>query len=132
MTRDHGAPYCHIHRADYQAMLHRLAHTAPGVRICLGAPAHAVQPDPSVAGGPSVTLACGRVLYADLVVATDGVKSTLQKAVTGLDNRPTPTGDAAYRAVVCTDLMLQDPELRPFCGDTRDDRLDGAGSSPAS
>jgi len=38
----------------------------------------------------------------------------LQKVVTGLDDRPTPTGDAVYRAVVCTDLMLEDPELRPF------------------
>ena len=38
MTRDHGAPYYHIHRADYQAMLHRLTRTAPGVRTCLGAP----------------------------------------------------------------------------------------------
>ena len=43
----------------HHAMLHRLARTAPGVRICLGAPVRAVQPDPSVAGGPSVTLACG-------------------------------------------------------------------------
>ena len=118
MTRDHGTPYYHIHRADYHAMLHRLASTAPGVRICLGAPVRAIQPDPSIAGGPSVTLACGEVLYADLVVAADGVKSTLQKAVTGLDDRPTPTGDAEYRAVVCTDLMPEDPELRPFVEET--------------
>ena len=32
----------------------------------------------------------------------------------GLDDRAMPTGDAAYRAVVCTDLMLEDPKLRPF------------------
>jgi salicylate hydroxylase len=31
MARDHGAPYYHIHRADYHAMLHRLARAAPGV-----------------------------------------------------------------------------------------------------
>jgi len=114
MARDHGAPYYHIHRADYHAMLHRLARAAPGVRICLGATVRGVQPDPAVAGGPSVTLTCGEVLYADLIVGADGVKSTLQKAVTGLDDRPTPTGDAAYRAVISTDLMLEDPELRPF------------------
>ena len=88
--------------------------TTPSVRICRGAPVRDIQPDPAVQGGPSVTLACGEVLYADLVVGTDGVKSTLQKVVTGLDDIPTPTGFAAYRAVVCTDLMLQDPELRPF------------------
>jgi len=104
----------------------------PAYESASAAPVRAVQPDPAVAGGPSVTLACGEVLYADLVVGADGVKSTLQKAVTGPDDRPTPTGDAAYRAVVCTDLMPQDPGSRApsVCGDARDDRLDGAAPSP--
>ena len=114
MARDHRAPYYHVHRADYHAMLHNLARAAPGVRIRLDATVRSVQPDPAVAGGPSVTLSCGEVLYADVIIGADGVKSTLQKAVTGLDDRATPTGDAAYRAVVSTDLMLADPELRPF------------------
>lgn len=113
VTLDHGAPYYHIHRGDYQAMLHQLA-CAAGVRICLGAPVRAVQPDPAVQGGPSVTLASGEVFYADLVVGADGVKSTLQKTVTGLDDRPREIGDAAYRATVSIDHLLQDPELRPF------------------
>ena len=114
MVRDHGAPNYQVHRADYHAMLHRLACTAPGVRICLGSAVKDVQPDPAVVGGPSVTLASGEVLYADLVVGADGLKSTLQKIVTSLDDMPEPTGDAAYRAVISTDLMLEDPELRPF------------------
>ena len=41
-----------------------------------------------------------------------GVKSTVQKAVTGLDDEPTPTGDAAYRGIIATDLMLHDSDLR--------------------
>jgi salicylate hydroxylase len=114
MVSDHGVPYYHVHRADYQAMLHYLVRVAPGVLIRLGSTVRDVQPDPAVAGGPSVTLASGEVVYADLIVGADGVKSTLQKAVTGLDDKPTPTGDAAYRAIVHTDLMLKDPELRPF------------------
>jgi salicylate hydroxylase len=112
MERDHGAPYYHVHRADYQAMLHRLARTT-GVNIRLSSTVREVQADPAVAGGPSVKLASGKVLYADLIVGADGVKSTLREAVTGLDNL-TPTGDAAYRAVLPTDLMLEDPELRRF------------------
>jgi salicylate hydroxylase len=114
MARDHGAPYYQVHRADYYTMLYHLACTAPGVHIRLGARVCDVQPDPAVVGAPSVTLASGEVLYADLIVGADGVKSTLQKATTGLDEKPTPTGDAAYRAVISTDVMLQDPELRPF------------------
>jgi salicylate hydroxylase len=114
MEQDHGSPYYHIHRADYHAMLLRLARAAPGVRIRLGAAVRDVQPDPALPGGPSVTLASGEVLHADVIVGADGVKSTLQKAVTGLNDAPMPTGDAAYRAIICTDPMLQDPELRPF------------------
>jgi len=113
MASDHGASYYHVHRADYQAMLLRLAGAA-GVRICLRSTVRDVQPDPAVAGGPSVTLAGGEVLYADLIVGADGVKSTLRKAVTSPDDRPTPTGDAAYHAVLPTGLMLKDPTLRPF------------------
>lgn len=112
MVEDHGSPYYHIHRGDYHAMLLRLARAAPGVRIRLHAAVRDVQPDPTVQGGPSVTLASGEVLYADVIIGADGVKSTLQKAVTGLDDAPIPTGDAAYRAIIRTDSMLQDPELR--------------------
>jgi 2-polyprenyl-6-methoxyphenol hydroxylase-like FAD-dependent oxidoreductase len=91
-----------------------LARAAPGVRIWLNAAVRDVQPDPTLQGGPSVTLASGEVLYADAIIGADGVKSTLQKAVTGLDDTPIPTGDAAYRMIICTDSMLQDPELRQF------------------
>jgi salicylate hydroxylase len=112
MAEDHGSPYYHIHRGDYHAMLLRIARAAPGVRIRLNAAVRDVQPDPTLQGGPSVTLASGEVLYADVIIGADGVKSTLQKAVTGLDDAPIPTGDAAYRAIIRTDSMLQDPELR--------------------
>ncbi|KAN0111237.1 FAD/NAD(P)-binding domain containing protein [Russula decolorans] len=112
MVEDHGSPYYHIHRGDYHAMLLRLVRAAPGVRIRINAAVRDVQPDPTLQGGPSVTLASGEVLYADVIIGADGVKSTLQKAVTGLDDAPIPTGDAAYRAIIRTDSMLQDPELR--------------------
>ncbi|KAI0264854.1 FAD/NAD-P-binding domain-containing protein [Gloeopeniophorella convolvens] len=114
MRAQHGAPYYHIHRADYHALLLRLARAAPGVRVRLGATVVGVQPDPAAPGGPCVELAGGEVIHADLVVAADGVKSALQRAVTGRDDAPTPTGDAAYRAVISADAMLADPELRPF------------------
>ncbi|KAI9457211.1 FAD/NAD-P-binding domain-containing protein [Lactarius psammicola] len=114
MIPEYGAPYYHIHRADYHTLLLRLARSTPGVHIRLGAAVSDVQPDPSIEGGPSVTLTSGEVIYADVIIAADGVKSTVQKIVTGRDDNPTPTGDAAYRATIPTDLMLRDPELRPF------------------
>ena len=113
-VEDHGSPSYNVHRGDYHAMLLRLARAAPGVRIQLNATVRDVQPDPTLPGGPSVTLASGEVFYADVIIGADGVKSTLQKAVTGLDDAAIPSGDAAYRAIIPTDSLLQDPELRRF------------------
>ena len=93
----------------------RLSCMVPGMRISLSTTARDVRPYPAVAGGPSVRLAPGEVLYAALVVAADGVKSSLQKVLTGLDDWPEPTGDAAYRAGIFTDLMLPRQQKRP-CG----------------
>ena len=74
-----------------------------------------VSVDPS---GPSLTLASGEVVHGDLVVGADGVKSLVQQTVLGRQpGNPAPaepTGDAAYRAIIPTSLMLADPELRPF------------------
>ncbi|KAI0067398.1 FAD/NAD-P-binding domain-containing protein [Artomyces pyxidatus] len=114
MESDYGAPYYHVHRSDYHAMLLRVATSLPNVKIRLGAKVVGVQPDPEADGGPSVTLECGEVLRGDLVIGADGVKSRLQAVVTGRESAPEATGDAAYRAVVPTELMLKDPELRPF------------------
>jgi salicylate hydroxylase len=114
MERDYGARCYHIHRADYQKMLLHLAEKTPGVKILFGHDVRDVQPDPEVAGGPSVTLASGEVLHADLIVGADGVRSAVRKALTGPEDRPRPTGDTAYCAILHTDRILEDSELRPF------------------
>ena len=84
------------------------------MRIRLGATVRDVQSDPALPGGPSVKLASGEALHADVIVGADGVKSTLQKAITGRNDAPMLTGDAAHRAIISTDPMLEDPELCPF------------------
>lgn len=94
---DHGSSSYNIHSGDYHAML-RLARGAPGVRIQLNAAVRDEQPDPTFQGGPCVTLASGEILYVDAIIGVDGVKSTLQKVATGLDDAPIPSGDASYRA----------------------------------
>ena len=114
MALDYGAPYYQIHRADYHTLLLRLALTHPGVHIRLGATVSDVQPDPAVEGGPNVTLASGEVIHADLIIAADGVRNSIQKIVMGHDHRPMATGDTAHRATIPTELLLRSPELRPF------------------
>ena len=107
MERDHGSPYYHIHRADFHKLLYDLA--VPGMELRLKSTVVAVDPD-----APSLTLASGEVIYGDLIIGADGVKSLVQQVVLGRANPAEATGDAAYRAIIPTSVMLADPDLRPF------------------
>jgi salicylate hydroxylase len=60
---------------------------------------------------PSVKTTDGREYSADIVVAADGVKSVARPIVLGGDDKPAErTGFAAYRAVVKTECMRDDPD----------------------
>ena len=65
--------------------------------------------DPSL---PTVTLESGETLKADLIIGADGLNSRLRDIVVGHPDKPTPTGDGAYRALIPTGLMKKDPDLR--------------------
>lgn len=103
----YGAPYYHIHRADFHKLLLDLAQ--PNVTIRIKSTVVSVDPET-----PSVTLQSGEVIKGDLLIGADGVKSIVQQTVIGRVNPAQPTGDAAYRALIPTSVMLADPDLRPF------------------
>jgi len=107
LQRQYGAPNYQIHRADLHKLLYDLV--APHVTILLGSSVVGCEPD-SVS--PSVTLESGEVMEADLIVGADGIKSYVQRVVSGKPNPAKPTGDAAYRMTIPTSLIKQDPELR--------------------
>jgi len=109
LEEDHGAAYYHMHRADLHKLLYDLV--APHVTILLGSTVTGCDPDPV---SPSVTLKSGEVIWADLIVGADGVKSYIQRVVSGRPNQAEPTGDAVYRATMPASLLMQDPELREF------------------
>ncbi|KAI8976310.1 FAD/NAD-P-binding domain-containing protein [Trametes punicea] len=103
----YGSPYYHIHRADLHKLLFDLA--TPFMTLRLKSTVVSVDPH-----APSLTLASGEVVHGDLIVGADGVKSLVQQVVLGHTNPAEPTGDAAYRAIIPTDLLLKDPDLKPF------------------
>ncbi|KIJ60015.1 hypothetical protein HYDPIDRAFT_32595 [Hydnomerulius pinastri MD-312] len=107
MDNDYGAPYYHIHRADFHRMVFDLAEPYCNIRTNC----RVVAMDPSI---PTLTLESGEVVHADLVIGADGVKSLTREYVVGGLDKPTPTGDAAYRAIIPTELLLKDPDLRPL------------------
>ena len=116
MRRDHGAPYYHIHRADLFDMVYDLAKDSPNVTIRLGCTVTSVNPTPDANGNVSVTTATGETIPGDLIIGADGVKSVVRGIVLGRPGHDPaqPTGDAAYRAIVPTDVLMKDPELRQF------------------
>lgn len=102
MTRDYrelyGAPYMRLHRWDLQhAMITRLAQTAPGA-LRLGSCVERVEPRNSQV---ELRFADGRTETADVVIAADGIRSTIRETVF----HPAPpvfTGFVAWRGLVDT------------------------------
>jgi len=61
----------------------------------------------------SVTLANGNVVEADIIIAADGIKSTIRdQLLRGDASKPIATGDAAYRIMLPKSGMENDPELK--------------------
>ncbi|KAG0702093.1 hypothetical protein DFH29DRAFT_999595 [Suillus ampliporus] len=111
MDKAYGAPYYHIHRADFHQILYEA--TEPHCNVRVGC--RVVSVDPSK---PSLTLASGEVVYADLIIGADGVKSITREYVVGGPDKPRATGDAAYRAIIPTEKLLQDDDLKVLVEET--------------
>ncbi|KAF8859368.1 FAD binding domain-containing protein [Acephala macrosclerotiorum] len=62
----------------------------------------------------TVVLADGREMDADLVIGADGIHSRMREALVGRKQPPTRTGDLAYRLLLDTKRLLEDPDLAPF------------------
>ncbi|EPQ57084.1 FAD/NAD P-binding domain-containing protein [Gloeophyllum trabeum ATCC 11539] len=107
MEKDHGSPYYHIHRADLHKLLFDLATPFMNLRLS----SRVVAVDPTI---PTVTLMSGEVIKTDLIIGADGIKSLVREVVVGGPDKPVPTGDAAYRAIISTKPMIKDPLLKPL------------------
>ncbi|KAF7342099.1 FAD/NAD-P-binding domain-containing protein [Mycena venus] len=107
MDKDYGSPYYHVHRADLLDMLLKLA--SPYMTLFLNSRVVSLDPDLG-----QLTLESGRRFRADIILGADGVKSMIREVVVGHPDKPIPTGDAAYRAIIPTAEMSKDPDLKPL------------------
>ncbi|KAF5369302.1 hypothetical protein D9758_002575 [Tetrapyrgos nigripes] len=107
LERLHGAPWYVVHRRDLYDMLYSIA--KPFMDLRLGCKVVSVDPDT-----PAVRLESGESITADLIIGCDGIHSVVRNYVLGEESIPlaVPWGDVAYRAIVPTKEMLDDPELR--------------------
>ena len=108
----HGSPYFQLHRSDLHAALVRAVQALDASAIELGVRVTGLKEQ----GGQvevSIEEASGtgrsRTESCDLVVGADGIRSVVREHL-GLVDRPTPTGQVAWRCTVPTERVP--PELR--------------------
>ncbi|KAH8884360.1 FAD/NAD(P)-binding domain-containing protein [Thozetella sp. PMI_491] len=104
--RRFGAPYWHVHRADFHAaLLQRYAELGGGIRTG----AHVV--DAGVGTDtvrPWVKLEAGEVLECDFIVGADGLRSKIRERVVFGDADLQSTGDYAFRFTIPTQEIKED------------------------
>ena len=88
-----GAPYLQVLRADVQALLREAVETRGAADVRLAVPVAGADPS------GEVVLADGERIAADVVVAADGLRSTVATAVPG-GGVPRPLRQSAWRALI--------------------------------
>ncbi|KAI9801267.1 MAG: hypothetical protein M1833_002837 [Piccolia ochrophora] len=101
----YGAPYLHIHRADFHKVMVQHARNL-GIEILLGSGVSKIDFEK-----PSIHLQGGTEFLADLIVGADGLKSVCREALLGHADPPRLTGDLAYRILVKREDMMKHEDL---------------------
>ena len=92
------------HRGDYHdAFLRAVDHA--GIPVHMGT--EVLEYDESI---PLIRLANGEVVYADVIVAADGIKSRARELVLGYVDKPKSSGYACFRAFFDGEELRNDPE----------------------
>lgn len=102
----YGAPYYFLHRADLIKLLVATAKQSSNITIRTGCRVASYDFD-----APSITLEDGQVFHGDLIIAADGIKSSVRDRINGRPLPPQDTGDVAYRILVPAAPLLEDPEM---------------------
>ncbi|MFM8821282.1 MAG: FAD-dependent monooxygenase [Phenylobacterium sp.] len=105
--RRYGFPYFHMHRADLVAVLAEACRADPRITLRLGERVEACQRD----GTPSLVLASGERIGANVLVGADGIRSVVREALFG-PAAPRFTGNVAWRGLIPAD-RLEGADLRP-------------------
>ena len=97
-----------VHRADLHNTLVDRVLALDNVEVRENSPVADVSFCPA-----SVTLSSGTVVYGDVVIGADGIKSTIRSHLLGDSSlEAIATGDAAYRIMLPRSVMEQDDELK--------------------
>ncbi|KAG9952104.1 FAD/NAD(P)-binding domain-containing protein, partial [Aureobasidium melanogenum] len=112
-TKEYGTPFWDFHRADlHKTLLDRALEL--GASFSINARVVDIKYEEDGKDTATVNLKSGEQLTADLVVGADGIFSTCRELLLDTPSPPTPTGDLAYRVLLDTKAMKEDPELDPL------------------
>ena len=103
----YGFPYFHMHRADLVSVLGQACRAEPRIQLRLGEAVAACEGD----GTPSLVLASGERLEADVLVGADGLRSIVREALFG-PAAPRFTGNVAWRGLIPAE-RLEGADIRP-------------------
>ena len=109
--RDESAPNFNGHRGELHEIVFEYAKEI-GVEIKLGHRVEKYWEDEDSAG---IVLEDGTKVEADVVVASDGVRSKARTLVLGYEDKPKSSGYAVWRAWFSNKDMIADPETKHFC-----------------
>ncbi|MEL6686058.1 MAG: FAD-dependent oxidoreductase [Pseudomonadota bacterium] len=99
-----GAPYLHLHRADYIEALNDLVVETPNIDVRLGQIVTDVRSEPDAA---ILTLSDGSHETGDVLIGADGLHSVVRASLHGPDS-PHFTGNVAWRATVPVEQLGPD------------------------
>ncbi|KAM5533813.1 hypothetical protein V8D89_012476 [Ganoderma adspersum] len=108
-----GGDFLLMHHDDIIRMIYKLAIEA-GATIHFNTEVTSIHQGSDEIPNPSVTLANGDVLTADVLIGADGYKSQVRNIVLEEEDNARPAGMTLYTGVVNAEDMLKDPELRPY------------------
>lgn len=112
-----------IHRADLHNALIEKALSLPNVELRVNSQVADVDFET-----PGIVLADGTYIRGDVVLAADGIKSSIRARVLEDDKLPVDaTGDAAYRIMLSRKEMLAHPLLKELIDQSRATRWIGPG-----
>ncbi|MEM7689038.1 MAG: FAD-dependent monooxygenase [Pseudomonadota bacterium] len=106
-----GAQYLHVHRADLIGAMRGALEEDSGLEIQLSQRVVAYQ---QTADKAAIKTTDGEQVEGDLIVGADGIRSTIREQMLG-PQKPTFTGNVAWRAVVPTQALGKDAPPPTAC-----------------
>ena len=106
-----GAPYLHIHRADYISVLAKALRAESSDGLVLGAEIIGYT---QTGDAVEVQLADGRRISGDALIGADGIHSPVREQMLGVE-KPKFTGNVAWRAVVPMAALGADGPMPTAC-----------------